>query len=83
VDALTFPHVHGDHTLDQALERMGAARLDVLPVVSRADIHKLEGIITLGDVLVAYGVGPQDPGLTGGSPHNGEELTRAPHKVRP
>jgi CIC family chloride channel protein len=58
VDALSFPHVHGDHTLDQALERMGAARLDVLPVVSRVDIHKLEGVITLGDVLAAYGVEP-------------------------
>jgi CIC family chloride channel protein len=63
VDALTFPHVHGDHTLDQALERMGAARLDVLPVVSRADIHKLEGVITLGDVLAAYGVEPHGPAV--------------------
>jgi CIC family chloride channel protein len=63
VDALSFPHVHGDHTLDQALERMGAARLDVLPVVSRVDIHKLEGVITLGDVLAAYGVEPHGPKL--------------------
>jgi CIC family chloride channel protein len=63
VDALTFPHVHGDHTLDQALDRMGAARLDVLPVVSRADIHKLEGVITLGDILDAYGVEPHGPAL--------------------
>ena len=63
VDALTFPHVHGDHTLDWALDRMGAARLDVLPVVSRADIHKLEGVITIGDILDAYGVEPHGPAL--------------------
>ena len=61
VDALTFPHVHKDQTLDLALDRMGAARLEVLPVVSRADIHKLEGVITLGDVLDAYGVEPRGP----------------------
>ena len=54
-----FPHVHRDHSLHFALERMGAAQLDVLPVVSRADVHKLEGIVTLQDVLDSYGVGPQ------------------------
>jgi CBS domain-containing protein len=36
---------------------MGAAQLDTLPVVSRADVHKLEGIVTLRDVLDTYGVG--------------------------
>ena len=35
---------------------MGAAHLDVLPVVSRADVHKLEGTVTLQDVLDSYGV---------------------------
>src|SRR5690242_3179575 len=54
-----FPHVHLDHSLHFALERMGAAQLDTLPVVSRADVHKLEGIITLRDVLDSYGVGLQ------------------------
>src|SRR5580698_8832079 len=51
-----FPHVHPDHGLDLALERMGANQIDILPVVSRADVHKLEGIVRLPDVLVAYGV---------------------------
>jgi CIC family chloride channel protein len=60
VDALTFPHVHKDQTLDAALNRMGAARVEVLPVVNRADIHKLEGVITLDDVLDAYGVEPNE-----------------------
>jgi CBS domain-containing protein len=40
---------------------MGAARLELLPVVSRADVHKLEGVITLRDVLDSFGVGPPDP----------------------
>jgi len=60
VDVLTFPHVHADQGLDQALERMGANHLDVLPVVNRANIHKLEGIVTLRDVLNSYGVGETD-----------------------
>ena len=61
VDALNFPHVHVDHSLHFALERMGAAQMDVLPVVSRANAHKLEGIVTLRDVLDTYGVGTQLP----------------------
>jgi CIC family chloride channel protein len=60
VDARAFPHVHADQTLDLALERMGTARLELLPVVSRADVHKLEGVITLRDVLNSFGVGPHD-----------------------
>jgi CIC family chloride channel protein len=57
VDGNVFPHVHPDQGLDLALERMGANQIEVLPVVSRADVHKLEGIVTLYDVLDAYGVG--------------------------
>jgi CIC family chloride channel protein len=55
-DALVFPHVHPDQTLDLALERMGANQIELLPVVNRAEMHKLEGMITLRDVLDAYGV---------------------------
>jgi CIC family chloride channel protein len=56
VDALVFPHVHPDQGFDLALERMGANQIEILPVVNRADVHKLEGIVTLRDVLDAYGV---------------------------
>jgi len=56
VYVIQFPHVHADQGLDQALERMGANHVDVLPVVNRADVHKLEGIVTLKDVLDAYGL---------------------------
>jgi CIC family chloride channel protein len=51
-----FPHVHSDHTLDIVLHRMGSAGIKVLPVVSRSDIRRLEGIITLDDVLRVYGL---------------------------
>ncbi|MFY9558783.1 MAG: chloride channel protein [Terriglobales bacterium] len=60
VGAGTFPHVHPDQGLDLALERMGANQVEILPVVSRADVHKLEGILTLRDVLYSYGVSPPD-----------------------
>jgi CIC family chloride channel protein len=55
-----FPHLHLDQTLTVALERMGAAGLDVLPVVNRANVHKLEGIVALQDVLRLYGFAAQN-----------------------
>jgi len=60
VDAQVFPHVHLDQGLDLALERMGTNRIEILPVVNRADMHKLEGIVTLRDILAAYGVPQPD-----------------------
>jgi CBS domain-containing protein len=39
---------------------MGSAGVDLLPVVSRADINKLEGILLLRDVLDSYGVSAED-----------------------
>jgi CIC family chloride channel protein len=56
VDANDFPHVHMDHPLHVALERMGASQLDLLPVVSRANVHQLRGVVMLQDVLAQYGV---------------------------
>jgi CIC family chloride channel protein len=56
LNAQVFPHVHTDQGLDLALERMGAHQIEILPVVNRADVHKVEGIVTLRDVLDAYGV---------------------------
>lgn len=49
-----FPHVHADQPLPVALERMGSTQLDLLPVVSRANVHKLEGVITLQDIFDFY-----------------------------
>ena len=56
VGVLNFPHVHSDQGLDLALERMGANQIDILPVVDRANVHRVEGIVTLRDVLEFYGV---------------------------
>ena len=49
------PHLHDDHLLDLALERMGAAHVSVLPVVSRLDARRLEGVVGLEDVMRVYG----------------------------
>jgi chloride channel protein, CIC family len=38
---------------------MGASQLELLPVVSRANVHRLEGVVTLQDVLALYGVGAE------------------------
>jgi CIC family chloride channel protein len=57
-------HVHPDHSLSLALERMGASGLNVLPVVSRANVRQSIGTIALDDILAAYGVA--EPG--GGQP---------------
>jgi CBS domain-containing protein len=48
--------VHPDHPLGQALARMGQTQQTALPVVSRANVRELLGIVTLTDVLAAYGV---------------------------
>jgi chloride channel protein, CIC family len=55
-DDAAVAHVHSDHPLGLALRRMGATRHTVLPVVSRANVRTLLGIVTLPDILRAYGV---------------------------
>ena len=54
-DVRAGPHLHDDHLLDLALERMGEARVDVLPVVSRLDVRRLVGVVGLEDVMRVYG----------------------------
>ena len=56
LNAQDFPHIHTDHPLDLALARMGETHLDVLPVVSRDRIRELLGVVTLADILRAYGI---------------------------
>ncbi|HCC57505.1 MAG TPA: chemotaxis protein CheA [Solibacterales bacterium] len=55
-----FAYVHADQPLSLALKKMGDAGLDILPVVSRADIRQLLGIVTLTETLNAYGLGRND-----------------------
>ena len=49
-------HVHPDDSLSIALEKMGAAGVRALPVVSRANLRQILGVVTLPDILKAYGV---------------------------
>lgn len=74
-DSQTFPHVHADQALHLALERMGAAGLDLLPVVSRSNVRELRGVVALRDVLAAYGFGE-------GPPRRPGELSEAPKQDR-
>ena len=64
--AENFPHVHRDHSLDMALRRMAQANMNVLPVVSRANVRHFEGIVTTPDILAAYGLA-EKPGETAGT----------------
>ena len=65
-----FPHLHMDHPLDMALRRMAHSKLNVLPVVGRADIRDLKGVVSLKDILEAYGV----VGEKGPTPVASEEI---------
>jgi len=60
-----FPHAHPDHAASHTLERMRHAGVDALPVVSRADIHQLLGVVKLSGILAIYG-GAERPGQTDG-----------------
>jgi CIC family chloride channel protein len=51
-----YPHAHSDHHVTYALDRMRHERLDALAVVSRADIHELQGVVTLAGILASYGL---------------------------
>jgi CIC family chloride channel protein len=53
---LESAHVHPDHTLSLALERMGTSGLRTLPVVSRANLRHLLGVVRADDILDFYGI---------------------------
>jgi CIC family chloride channel protein len=60
-----FAHVHSDEQLSQALARMGESGHTVLPVVSRANVRVVLGVVTLRDILRAYGVERGEPSTPG------------------
>ena len=80
-----FAHVHPDHSLHLALERMGSSGFSVLPVVSRASVRQLMGIVVLDDVLKAYGVAGQSPDGAAASPNGAAASPEAPrlHRITP
>jgi CIC family chloride channel protein len=45
-----FVHVHPDHPLDVVLDRLSET-LGVLPVVSRTDVRRVEGVVTADSLL--------------------------------
>jgi CBS domain-containing protein len=47
-----IPYLHPDHPLDTALRLIGEWRL--LPVVHRANVQQLLGVVSLDDVMRAY-----------------------------
>jgi len=51
-----YPYVHPDHPVNYALERMRESGVDMLPVVSRAGIHEVSGVVGLREILKAYGI---------------------------
>jgi CIC family chloride channel protein len=53
-----YPFVHPDHPVSLALERMGHAGVDTIPVVSRTDLHRAQGVVLLPELLASYGVKP-------------------------
>ncbi len=55
------PFVHPDHPLSLALEKMGDHHLNVLPVVSRANVSQLLGVVRLPAILKAFGVSQEGP----------------------
>jgi tetratricopeptide (TPR) repeat protein len=51
-----FPHTHADDPVDTAMRSMAHHGLNVLPVVSRADMRVLTGVVSVRDILAAYGL---------------------------
>jgi chloride channel protein, CIC family len=52
----TFPHVHEDQPAGTALERMAAHQCTVLPVVDRANVRWLKGLVDFDDLIESYGL---------------------------
>jgi chloride channel protein, CIC family len=49
-----FPHVHSDQPLESAMRRMAQTNLSLLPVVGRANLRELVGIISWNDALAVF-----------------------------
>jgi len=69
LDAENFPHLHTDHPLDTAMQRISRSGMTVLPVVGRTNVRELRGEISLQEVIAAYRAGQR-------SPHPADEETR-------
>ena len=70
--ATHVPHTHPDHSLALALERMGTSGHRVLPVVSRADVRQLVGVVSVADVLEGFNITPSTDAERRGTPPTAE-----------
>ncbi|HJZ97442.1 MAG TPA: chloride channel protein, partial [Candidatus Solibacter sp.] len=50
----SFPHLHPDQTLEFALRRLARSGADALPVISRDDVRRMLGTLSVGDIVAAY-----------------------------
>jgi hypothetical protein len=46
----SFVHAHADHAIDVVIERLAESG-GVLPIVSRTDVHRVEGVVTPDSIL--------------------------------
>jgi hypothetical protein len=51
-----YPRAHSDQQASYVLDRMRGEGIDTMAVVSRADIHELQGVVTLSSILASYGI---------------------------
>ncbi len=54
------PHVFADQSIDHALAHMGRLGIESIPVVSRVDAQRLEGVVTVADLMRAFGLPSQE-----------------------
>ena len=52
--AKQFPHAHVDQPLESAMRLMAQSNLNLLPVVGRANLRELVGVISWNDALAAF-----------------------------
>ena len=49
------PHLHTDHSAEDALDRMLDSEIGAVVVLDRGDVHRVIGLVTLEDVKAAFG----------------------------
>ncbi len=67
-DLELFPHVHSDQAMEVALDRMSGAKIAMVPVLDRADVRNVRGIVLADDILRSYGFPVLRPSASEESP---------------
>ena len=53
-EGLAYPHVHPDHILEDALDRMEDVGVPAAAVLERSDVRHVCGMVTLTEVRAAF-----------------------------